>query len=69
MNLLNLFSENLVNKLMPACGRISSAAELVPDSRDLKGRSKRRWSRPRTEEEKQEDLLPQLKPKEGTELR
>nr|XP_018915614.1 PREDICTED: protein AAR2 homolog [Bemisia tabaci] len=62
-------NENLVNKLMPACGRISSAAELVPDSRDLKGRSKRRWSRPRTEEEKQEDLLPQLKPKEGTELR
>ncbi|XP_069682395.1 protein AAR2 homolog [Periplaneta americana] len=72
-NLTNKISNDLVSRLIPQSGQIRSALELV--SSEFKSSSsgvsppKRRRSRPVTVEEKEEDLLPQLKAVPGTELR
>jgi A1 cistron-splicing factor AAR2 len=66
------FPDDLVSRLVPESGQIRSALELIscdykPSGGD--GSTPKRRSRPITAEEKEEHLLPQLKPTPGTELR
>nr|CAD7426640.1 unnamed protein product [Timema monikensis] len=70
----NPLAENVVNAIIPTSGYIRSALELLPCDTDRTSaggaattQSVKRRSR--TAEEKEEDLLPQLKPSPGTELR
>nr|CAD7397946.1 unnamed protein product [Timema cristinae] len=66
--------DNVVNAIIPTSGYIRSALELLPCDTDRTSaggaattQSVKRRSR--TAEEKEEELLPQLKPSPGTELR
>lgn len=61
------FTEPLVKQLSPECGLIRSALELVADEHQTV-KDSRRVQR-KTLEEKEEDLLPHLKPRPGTGLR
>lgn len=71
--LTNKVTDELAMKLVPQSGQIRAALELVSkeftSSRDGAPAAKQRRYRPTTVEEKEEDLLPQLKPLPGTELR
>lgn len=67
-------TESLVTRCSPLCGYVRSALELENCSDALRPRggesnSKRRRSGRLTMEDKEEELLPNLKPKPGTELR
>lgn len=55
-----------MTRLVPLSGQIRSALEL---SACEKPQIKKRRSRPSTAEEKEDELLPNLQPKPGTELR
>lgn len=73
-------SAELCEKLLPICGEVRSALELVsctngdrtkidanePSTSDRRRKS---WMTAKQEEKLEEDLLPSLKPKEGTEIR
>uniref|UniRef100_A0A023F832 Protein AAR2 homolog n=1 Tax=Triatoma infestans TaxID=30076 RepID=A0A023F832_TRIIF len=65
--LSNYITEPLVKQLSPECGLIRSALELVADENQT-AKETRRVQR-NTVEEKEEDLLPHLKPRPGTGLR
>lgn len=65
---------SLIERCMPVCGFVRSALELEPCSDALRprggdSRQKKRKGTRLTSEEKEEQLLPDLKPKPGTELR
>ena len=66
-------ADELAAKLVPQSGQIRAALELVSreftSSRDGAPAAKQRRCRLSTAEEKEEDLLPQLKPLPGTEIR
>ncbi|XP_073981325.1 protein AAR2 homolog [Rhodnius prolixus] len=66
-SLSNYITEPLVKQLSPECGLIRSALELVADEHQTV-KDSRRVQR-KTLEEKEEDLLPHLKPRPGTGLR
>lgn len=72
--LVNKIDHSLVERCRPVCGFVHSALELEPCSDALRPRGgdlrqrKKRETR-LTDEEKEEQLLPDLKPKPGTELR
>ncbi|XP_021919236.1 protein AAR2 homolog isoform X2 [Zootermopsis nevadensis] len=71
-DLTSKVTDNLVSRIIPQSGQIRSALELIscdykPSSGDAPAQKRR--SRPITEEEREEHLLPQLKPAPGTELR
>ncbi|KAK2586684.1 hypothetical protein KPH14_011726 [Odynerus spinipes] len=72
--LTNKIDCSLIERCMPVCGFVHSALELEPCSDALRPRGgdlrqrKKRGTR-LTVEEKEEQLLPDLKPKPGTELR
>lgn len=72
-DLTSKVTDDLVSRLVPQSGQIRSALELVScDYKSSNGdaaASKQRRSRPLTVEEKEEDLLPHLKPTPGTDLR
>jgi A1 cistron-splicing factor AAR2 len=62
--------DELISRLVPELGQIRSALELVAcDRKSCDVSAPKRRSRPLTAEEREEDLLPQLKPTPGTELR
>jgi A1 cistron-splicing factor AAR2 len=68
------FLDELVSRLVPQSGQIRSALDLVPcdnssSNGDTAALKQRRRSRPLTMEEKEDDILPHLKPLPGTELR
>lgn len=63
------FVENVVRKLTPECGYIRSAVDLVPTEKKENCGTKQRWSKGRTEEERLEDLLPELTPTYGSQIR
>lgn len=63
------FVENVVRKLTPECGYIRSAVNLVPTEKKENCGTKQRWSKGRTEEERLEDLLPELTPTHGSQIR
>ena len=69
----NFVIDELIVKLVPQSGYIRSALELMSEgftsADDGAPAAKHRRCRPSTVEEKEEDLLPQLKPLPGTELR
>ncbi|KAM0729382.1 Protein AAR2-like protein [Formica fusca] len=68
-------TESLMTRCSPLCGYVRSALELEPCSDALRPRSgeesnsRRRRSGKLTMEDKEEELLPNLKPRPGTELR
>lgn len=62
-------SVNHLSRLVPASGLIRSALELSAGEKNASPRVKKRRSRPSTAEEKEDDLLPELTPVPGTELR
>nr|CAD7589768.1 unnamed protein product [Timema genevievae] len=73
-SLTNKVTENVVSTIIPTSGYIRSALELLPcdTDRTSTGSTAATQSvkrRSRTAEEKEEELLPQLKPSPGTELR
>jgi len=68
------FPDDIVSRLVPQSGQIRSALDLVPcesssSNGDTAASKQRRRSRPLTAEEKEDDVLPHLKPVPGTELR
>ncbi|XP_071571650.1 protein AAR2 homolog [Temnothorax nylanderi] len=72
--LTNGITASLVTRCSPLCGYVRSALELehCSDASRPRGReseSKRKRSSRLTEEDKEEQLLPDLKPRPGTELR
>lgn len=70
MNLTDRITDNHLSRLVPASGLIRSALDLsAGDERSTSPKTKKRRSRPSTAEEKEDDLLPELKPVPGTELR
>ena len=57
-----LISERVIEKLIPQCKLIRSAIDLIPVEKKDNFGTKKRWSKGKTEEERQEDLLPELVP-------
>lgn len=68
-NLTNRITENHLSRLVPTSGLIRSALDLSAAERSASPKAKKRRSRPSTAEEKEDDLLPELTPLPGTELR
>ncbi|PNF34112.1 AAR2-like protein [Cryptotermes secundus] len=69
-DLTSKVTDELISRLVPELGQIRSALELVSCDKSYGDvPAPKRRSRPLTAEEREEDLLPQLKPTPGTELR
>lgn len=68
-SLTDRITVNHLSRLVPTSGWIRSALELSAGEMNASPKVKKRRSRPSTAEEKEDDLLPELKPVPGTELR
>ncbi len=60
---------NVITKLNPKEGLIRSVSDFVTLGKVSDNGRRKRWSKCRTDEERQEDMLPELVPVEGTQIR